>query len=158
MKTLIIFLTFFLLITNTPTKAEETIDVTMSPIDDVVTLLDGSTLQLYNVNDTRWYELFRFDSIVGQHCKGNTCVFLSPNKDEINIDWEQVAVVGAIIIIRVAKPKWLPRWMTGRGSGGSTAPTAASPAGGACVPPACGGPGGVTEDRRQEGTMVATLQ
>ncbi len=140
----ITLLSLFLYTAGTLKAAAGSIDVTMSPTGDVVTLPDGSTLQPYVIDDTRWFEFFKLDSIVGQQCwSDDNCVLLSPNGVEIKIDWQQVAVVATIVIIRVAQPKWLPKWATGR-SANSSNPVATAVGGGGTCPPACGAPGAGT--------------
>jgi len=102
-------MTILLLAAHT-VKAEETLDFAMESTGSLKKLPDGSTFQPYLVNDTRWYELFKFDSIVGRHCQSkDNCVLLQPNGKELNIDWTQVAAVGVLIYIRVKKPKGLPK-------------------------------------------------
>ncbi|MFC1731836.1 hypothetical protein ACFL6I_16075 [candidate division KSB1 bacterium] len=140
MKTLFRALIALILLTGTVQADETTVtDVHMHAIGDIVTLPDGSMLRYYWIDDVfvDGSIIDNLHKVVSVHCNDDGCAILEPNSDRIEINKERVVALVAFLVIRVAKPHWLPNWLTGRSSGGGSSGSAAAVGGG---PP--GVPGG----------------
>ncbi|MCW9054705.1 MAG: hypothetical protein OQJ98_01865 [Candidatus Pacebacteria bacterium] len=88
---------------------------------EVHVLPDGSMVQFYEVAGEEVDSVIdHLSRIVAIHCNDNGCIGIDLGDDDpIYANKTRIAAVAIVVGVRVVKPKWLPKWMTGRSSNGS---------------------------------------